>query len=185
MLLLENYDVKLIRLTDDKIEMVRKWRNDSSIQRFMEYRDKITPLMQEKWFKSVDNSSNFYFIINFQNTDIGVINIKNIDSEKDEGEAGVFVYDDKYLNTDVAYRAHLVLFDYFFIEMGLKKISSHVLSDNKRAIRFTAFLGFVKCENQEAFYNQEYNLIKEDYLKNINRLRFIKKWNVLNNNNIL
>ncbi len=42
-LILENYGVRLKRLTHDKIELLRQWRNDPKIQQYMFYREYITP----------------------------------------------------------------------------------------------------------------------------------------------
>jgi hypothetical protein len=55
----EKYGVKLERLTADKIELVRNWRNDPKISQYMEFRDHITAEMQKKWFASVDNENNY------------------------------------------------------------------------------------------------------------------------------
>lgn len=172
---LQNYDVKLILLTKDKVELVRQWRNDPKISQYMEYRTYITPEMQQNWFNKINNGKNFYFIINYNKEDIGLINIKDYDSIAKEGEAGVFIYEDKYINTDIAYRAHLVLFDYFFQNNIIEIIRSHILDENTRAIRFAQFLGSKKI------FDKEYRLSKGDYLNNRNRLHFIKKWTLMQN----
>ena len=39
----EKYGITLKRLTVDKIELVRNWRNDPKISQYMEFRDYITP----------------------------------------------------------------------------------------------------------------------------------------------
>ena len=173
--IIENYGVKLIPLCEDSLEMVRIWRNDLKISQYMEYRDYITPEMQKKWFSNLNKDTNFYYIINYNNEDIGLINIKDYDSIKKDGEAGIFIYEDKYLNTDIAYRAHLVLFDCFFDKINLNKIKSHILDSNARAIRFAKFLGSKKIDDEN------YILAKENYFNNKNRLHFVKKWNCLTN----
>ena len=177
-IVLEGYGVKLKRLTHDKIEMLRQWRNDPKIQQHMFYREYITPEMQERWFAKLDKRCNFYFIIEYNDKEIGLINVKDIDYEKMTGEGGVFIYDDIYLNSDVAYRAHLVMFDYFFEEIKLQSIYSHMISDNIRAIRFAQYLGCVKL--RETDQSCEYNLTRETYLNNKNRQHFLKRWNYYN-----
>jgi RimJ/RimL family protein N-acetyltransferase len=172
---LEKYDVVLQRLTEDKIEMVRNWRNDPKISQFMEFRQEITSEMQKKWFRSIDNERNLYYIIVYKGEEIGLINIKDIDEHSLSGEGGIFIYSDKYLNTDVSYRAHLCLFDYYFEELGYNELRSHILSSNKRAIRFAEFLGSQKIGDKE------YSLLKENYESNNNRQRFINKYNKLKN----
>lgn len=175
---LNNYGVTLRRLTHDKIEMLRQWRNDPKIQQYMFYRDYITPEMQEAWFKRINNENNYYFIIEYEGKEIGLINVKDIDYEQKTGESGVFIYDDAYLNTDVAYRAHLVMFDFIYGELGLLNTYSHIIGDNGRALRFMFFLGG-KAQS-DAPDNTAYILFAEDYLNNKNRQHFLKRWNHFN-----
>lgn len=177
-LVLEGYGVTLRRLTHDKIEMLRQWRNDPKIQQHMFYREYITPEMQERWFANLDQHTNFYFIVEYDGMEIGLINVKNVDYEKRYGESGVFIYEDKYLNTDVAYRAHLVMFDYMYEVLKLDYTYSHMLPDNSRAVRFMEFLGGVVVERHGTSLYCE--LHAEKYLNNKNRLRFIQRWNHFN-----
>ena len=177
-LVLTNYGVTLRRLTHDQIEMLRQWRNDPKIQKYMFFRQEITPQMQEQWFASLDPHTNFYFIIEYEGEAIGLINVKNVDYEKRNGESGVFIYEDKYLNTDIAYRAHLLMFDYIYEELKLDYTYSHMLGDNSRAVRFMEFLGGEVVEkHEETFYCE---LHAEKYLNCKNRLRFIQRWNHFN-----
>lgn len=176
-LVLSNYGVTLRRLTHNKIEMLRQWRNDPKIQQYMFYREYITPEMQERWFVNLDKEHNYYFIIEYEGKEIGLINVKNIDFEKSNGESGVFIYDDSYLSTDVAYRAHLVMFDFIYEVLGLDYTYSHMLDDNSRAIRFAQFMGS-KADIQ--IDNNTYVLYADDYLNNSNRMHFLKRWNHFN-----
>ena len=167
---LKKYEVVLTRLTHDKIEMVRNWRNHPKIAKFMEYKEYITPEMQETWFNKINNEHNYYFIIEFEGKEIGLINMRNIDYEKGQGEGGIFIYDDEYLNSDVSFRASLCQADFCFETLGFKKIIAHILSDNKRAIQYNKFLGFKKAENQETISNQLYTLQADDYFKKRERI---------------
>ena len=181
---ISNYDVSLELLTENKIEMIRQWRNDPKIQQYMEYRETITPEMQKKWFDKLNNGKdNFYFILQYKGEDIGLINVKDIDYEKKTGESGIFIYQDKFLNTDISYRAHLVMFDYFFDNLALESLYSHVLQTNKRAQRFTLFLGGFLADNQESVDNQLYIISKDAYKNNKNRIRFVERYNLMKNKN--
>lgn len=173
---IEKYGITLRRLTHDKIELVRQWRNNPKISQYMEFREYITPEMQERWFKNIDNKENLFYIIVINNEEIGLINIKDIDLTSHSGEGGVFIWDDRYLNSDVSYRAHLALFDAVFENNIVSQIISHVLSDNRRAQRFTQFLGFQLAEGQDLIYNQLYILDSNTYFSNKNRERYNKKY---------
>lgn len=164
------YNVSLVRLTEDKIEMVRQKRNDPKISQYMEYREYITPEMQTAWFNRINNDNNFYFIINYDNKEIGLINIRDIDYNEKCGEPGIFIWDDEYLNSDVSFRAVCALSDFGFETLKLSKFVIHVLSDNKRAIKFNKAFGYKQANGQENIYNQQYTLEKEQYLLNKNRI---------------
>ena len=96
-----NYGVTLSRLTEDKIELVRNWRNDPKIAQYMEFKEHITPEMQLNWFKKINNENNYFFIIEFEGKEIGLINVKDIHYSEKVGEGGIFIYDDNYLNSDI------------------------------------------------------------------------------------
>lgn len=168
---INNYGITLRRLTRDKIEMVRNWRNDPKIQRFMEFRDYITPEMQQKWFDRINNDNNYYFIIVFRGKEIGLTNIKDIDYEKGTGEGGIFIYDDEYLNSDISFRCAMCTGDFIFYTLKLKLSLAHICRDNKRAIQYNKLLGLKLAENQENNYNQLYTLNKEDFEKSAAKIK--------------
>ena len=169
---LTKYGVTLKRLTNDKIELVRNWRNDPKISQYMEFREYITVEMQEKWFEKVNNDNNFFFIIEFEGKEIGLSNAKDIDYHLKTGEGGIFIYDDAYLNSDVSFRANLCGADFFFEELDMNKLIAHILKNNKRAIQYNLFFGYKLQPDQDNVENQLYYLEKKDYLKN---REFIKK----------
>lgn len=173
------YGVTLQRLTEDKIELVRCWRNDPKISQYMEYREHITAEMQKKWFAKVDNDQNYYFIICYKGQEIGLTNVKDVDFAAKTGEGGIFIYEDSFLNTDVPFRVIFALNDFCFDELKLESMVAHIMSDNKRAIDFNVLLGYKKCGGQDdSSCNGEnarkltYILQKNDYFKQ--RDRFAK-----------
>jgi len=177
---ISGYGVTLRRLTEDKIETVRNWRNDPKIRNTMFFQEFITPEMQKSWFNTVNNDSNYYFIVEYKGEEIGLINVKDIDKSKGCGESGIFIYEDRYLSTDIAYRAHLVMFDYMFDVIGLSYLYSHIRNDNNKAVRFSLFLGAYKDEQMCNDESQAFVITKENYQSNKNRKRFIEKWNIIN-----
>lgn len=141
-LTLTGYGVTLHRLTHDKIEMLRQWRNDPKIQQYMIYRDYITPEMQEKWYEKINNNNNFYFIIEYDGREVGMINIKDVDYEKKTGEPGIFIYDDDLWNSDVGMRASFCFGNFVWDTLGLELMYIHVVASNKRALEYNLFLGY-------------------------------------------
>jgi len=162
---IEGYGIALERLTLDKIELLRNWRNDPKIQQYMEYREYITPEMQRNWFDRINNKYNYYFIITCDGKDIGLVNLKNIDYERKCAEPGIFIYEDEYLNGDTGIRAAVLNTDFAFETLNLKYLYGHVLKTNKRAVRFNSLFGYSKATGQEDVLNQLYTVDKETYLQ--------------------
>lgn len=162
---ISNYGVTLRRLTEDKIEMIRNWRNDPKIVQYMEYKEYITPEMQKKWFDKINNENNYYFLIEVNSKEIGLINIRDINYTKLEGEAGIYIYDDKFLNSDISFKSVTILFDFCFEQLSLERIIAHVLKTNKRAIKYNTALGFQLADANDPNTNQLYLLTKEQYTK--------------------
>lgn len=148
-LILENYGVRLKRLTHDKIELLRQWRNDPKIQQYMFYREYITPEMQERWFKNLDKKCNYYFIIEYDGKEIGCINIRDIDWEKKTGEPGIFIYDDDYLDSDVAMRAGFCMEDWIWNDLKLESQTIEVRRSNRRALQYNIAIGYEEIPKQQ------------------------------------
>ena len=164
MLVLEQYGVRLVRVQEKDIEMVRNWRNQSDIANYMEYRNFITPEAQKIWFKSVNNRNNYYFIIEFEGKQVGLINAKNYDAGLGFGEGGIFISDKDYISSFAAVFATLCLLNFMFLKLNVSKISRiRILRDNDRAIHYNKLLGYKLLSDQEHVDNQLYELHVDDY----------------------
>lgn len=167
---IEEYGIILKRLTEDKIELLRQWRNNPKIQQYMEYREFITPEMQKVWFNKINNANNHYFIIEVEGKEIGCINVRDVDFDKGEGEPGIFIWDDDYINSLYSFKSCIILTDFCFYDLGLKRLIIHVLKDNKRAKEFNKAFGYILSPNQENIHNQEYTLSPDNYEIKKNRI---------------
>ena len=166
-LVLTNYGVTLRRLTHDKIEMLRQWRNDPKIQQYMFYKEYITPEMQEQWFANLDPRCNYYFIIEYKGEEVGCVNIRDIDWETKTGEPGIFIYADDCLNSDVGARANLCLKDFIWNELKLETITTEVVRTNKRALQMSRAMGYREMPLQPGDSEDKIRMImtREDALK--------------------
>lgn len=185
MITISKYGIQLVQLSQDKIELVRKWRNSDKIKKYMEYKDYISPEMQQKWFDKISNTTNdFFFIIIENNKEVGLVNIKNVEWSKRIGEWGVFVWDDLCLHNGTAYKAALRLYEFAFNVLHLDNIEAHIINNNIRSIKYHERLGYKLLDNQinvsDKEVNQLYILTKESYIKHkplvmdkINKTRLI------------
>jgi len=169
-MIIQKGDIRFIRLREEDIDIVRKWRNSQEITQFMEFRDFISEEMQQEWFESVDTIYNLYFIIEYKGEKVGLINGKNVNWEEMSMEAGVFYWKKELYNSEVPIIATLIFGDLGVISSGLTTYA-HILRDNSRAVRFNKMIGFELCDDQENVENQLYKMSKESYLAHSARLR--------------
>jgi hypothetical protein len=165
MLILEQFDVRLIRLQCDDLELVRNWRNSAHVRDNMVYKDYITEDMQNAWFESINNLNNYYFIIEYDSKKVGVINTKNFDKVHGFGEGGIFIGDQAYEHSFAAVYASLCLLNFvFYMLRDINKSHIRILKDNFRAIQYNKLLGYEWVEDSEDGLNEIYQLTKENYL---------------------
>lgn len=168
---IERYGIVLERLKPDQIEMVRQWRNDPKIAKFMFYKGEITSSMQVEWFAGIDNEENFFFVIHYKNQPVGLINVSSIDWEEKTAYSGIFVYDEKYWGTDVPVLASLAVLDVFFYLFNLQLIYAKVKDTNQAAHSYNSSLGFVRTKKIEFGKGDEYLLQKEMYAIHTKEIR--------------
>ena len=167
---LSKYGITLARLREEDTELVRQWRNSPQITQFMEYREYITPEMQQDWFKSIDNFDNFYFVIEYEGKKIGLINSSKIEWDTVSSEGGIFLWDEQYYETFVPVWASLCLLESTFFVLGAEKSVIKTLRDNQRAKKLNTHLGYVMMDGQEEEYNQSYLLTRESFFRHAPRL---------------
>ncbi len=169
----KKYGITLSRITEGDIELVRQWRNHPDIMKTMQFREYITPEMQKKWFDSINNLHNHYYIIQYKNEKIGLINNKNIDWEKQTSEAGIFIWNDSF--NFAALLASLLLCEIgFYVVPGQEKggVSFiNVLRDNKFAIDYNKLLGYEIYHDDPAENTVRYILTRENFEKHTQKLR--------------
>ena len=178
MAILRNKCISLVPLKKEDIEMVRSWRNDREVSQFMAFREQISPEQQIKWFDSINNDRNRFFVIQIHEQPVGLTEFKKIDFEKREAEAGIFIHDKKYHNSIFPCAISILLLDYGFGELNLGEVLAHILDSNRRAVRYNKFLGFETDSEPDASGNRLYHLTKSRYLNAVGKYRKIIQENL-------
>lgn len=173
MLILKQYGITLKRVVEGDLEEIRFWRNQNFISENMIYREEISKQDQLRWFQSINNKLNYYFIIiNDEGDRIGVINSKDVDLQKGEGEGGIFIWNQEVWNTQVPSLASLVLLNFSMLMLNSFKCSKiKVLKANSTAIKYNQSLGYVITNDFEQCDYLEMKLTKNSYLEATSKLR--------------
>lgn len=165
MLSLKQFDVELRRLQLEDIELVRKWRNEAHVAQQMIYREYITTEMQLKWFDTINNQYNYYFLILFKGNKVGLINAKDYDLERGFGEGGIFIGDKAYEDSFAAVFASLCLLNFvFYLLPHISKSRIRVLKTNVRAIQYNKLMGYEEISGAKNTHDQLFELSRERYL---------------------
>jgi RimJ/RimL family protein N-acetyltransferase len=164
MLELEQFEVKLRRISMDDIELVRNWRNSEFVRSKMFLKDPISREQQLAWFQSIDNARNYYFIIEFDQKDVGVINAKDFSMDNGFGEGGIFIGEPDYESSFAAVYASLCLLNFVYYGLGnINKSRIRILKSNERAIQYNKLLGYNVLESQDNENSLLMELTKENF----------------------
>ncbi len=145
---IERYGIVLESLGHDHLEMVRLWRNQDFVRTNMQFKELLSRADQERWFNSLDQNKNLYWVIRSHDYPIGLIHIKDIDSEKSNGEAGIFIGEPSYLEMPQPMLAILLMMELAFSILKLKTLLAKIKSGNIHAIRFNERLGYQLIPDQ-------------------------------------
>ncbi len=148
-MIISKYNISFIRLREEDIELVRQWRNHPSISRFMVYREHITKEMQKKWFASINNNLNLYFIIEYKGRKIGLINGKDINWQEKTMETGIFIWNKYYRKTHIPTLCTMIFAELGVAIWGLKPRAT-ILKSNATALKYNKMLGFKVVEDDPA-----------------------------------
>ena len=160
--------LKSIQLED--IELIRNWRNSKYVNEFFIFRGHISKERQKNWFEEVSTSGmDYYFLILVGSKPIGVTEVKKINWDLREGEAGIFIGEKGYRNSLHAFEAVVLRNNFSFYELNLIKIRAQVLENNTRALRFSQCFGYKEIGKKKVTINNRIHsavlleLTKYDY----------------------
>ncbi len=150
---IKNFGIILESLNLETAELIRNWRNNPQINKFMDYKKIISFEDQKLWFEKIQKQNSNYFLIRKEDLPIGMIHIEKIDLEDCSAHVGLFIGDSTYQGTGIALSASLCLLEYAFETLNLHLVYAKVKNDNTQAIQYNQFLGF---ENHEKI-NDEFS----------------------------
>lgn len=167
---LHRYGIRLRRIEFSDIELIRHHRNKREIRGLMRYQRRISKRKQRKWFEGINNYLNYYFMIEVQEKQIGLINCKDVDLKKEVGEGGIFIWDPDYIGTPYPLLASVLLIDFLFNILKIGKTSViNILPTNVKAINYNKFLGY-KVTGNNPDKSVRLTLTKEDFNEKLPKL---------------
>ena len=174
MLILAQYDVRLIRVQPEHLGLILRWRNSDSVRKNMFIQDLLQEKDQLAWFHSINNASNYYLIIEYLGVKVGLIHAKNFSEEEGIGEGGIFIGENEYLETWASVMASICFLNFIFSKLEINRSIVRVQAQNKSAISYNLQLGYkiefedvneIRMVLEKDDFFQKYNLLKSTLSK--------------------
>lgn len=151
-----------VSVSEDNLELVRTWRNREEVREKMVYKNCIQFDDQLKWYRSIRNISNIYYVAQYKSIPFAVMNFKQINWDAEFAESGIFVGLKEFLITEFPAIAALLLMDFAFQSLGFEKIFSKTLISNSNLTSYSRKLGYQLISSDEL--TQNWQLQKNDFL---------------------
>lgn len=142
--MIKKHGINLVPLDIGHLTMLREWRNGEFVRSKMLNQKPISQQQHQDWFRGLDHSRQYHFIIEDGIGNYGSCNLilKVDEQNKLYAESGIFAANEHKASSLTPVKAICILYDWAFNSLAVSYISAHIRENNKRAIRFNKKLGF-------------------------------------------
>ena len=128
--------VKFIKLNEEFLEIVRKWRNTPEISKHMYTDHYITKKEHKNWFNKMRNDpTKKYWIINLNNKNVGLVSLFDIDRHNKRCYWAYYLADPSSRGIGLGRLIELNVYTYVFEKLGLNKLCCEVLAQNQLVVK--------------------------------------------------
>jgi RimJ/RimL family protein N-acetyltransferase len=152
----EAHGIALRPLREEDLSLTLAWRNREGVRQRFVNPEPIAPAAHSAWFaKYLDKTDDIVFIATQGGGGpcIGQLAIYAIDMEQRQAEIGRFVAAPQFQGRGLMRMALQALIDRARDELQLRRLVLSVRSDNARAIRLYAGLGFAEVSRGDGLVN--------------------------------
>ena len=133
--------LKFIKLQEKHLEQVLNWRIKPEITRFMLTNVENDIEKQNKWFKKISKDPTCqYWIIQYNNNEIGLICLVDIDHVNKKCNIGYYIGEENYRIFAAVFLPYV--YNHVFFKMNFNKINGEVIESNKAILKIHAMHGY-------------------------------------------
>lgn len=146
------YDLRLLPIERDDLQMLRRWRNDYRIWKWCRQNDLISEVSQQNWFErqAADPTMRMYKMCAPSGEAVGVCGLTSIDTLCRRAELSLYIEPARQ-KEGLGKRALSTLLCHGFVNMGLNLIWCETFEGNHAAKMFESS-GFKKEGTRRQFY---------------------------------
>ncbi len=121
-----------------------RWINDPDVRRFLNNSFPQNERDEEEWVSSLSKKTNniVFALETLSGSPIGVMGLHNIKWRDGVATTGAFIGEKEYWGKGLGSEAKLLLLDYAFNTLNLRKICSDVIAFNERSYKYSLKCGY-------------------------------------------
>jgi UDP-4-amino-4,6-dideoxy-N-acetyl-beta-L-altrosamine N-acetyltransferase len=172
--------IRLRTINSDDLKKIMLWRMSPEVTQYMYTDPQLTMEKQKKWYKKINSDATCkYWIITYDNIDIGVVGLTDIDLANRRCNWNWYIGEISYRGSGIAQQVQYNICDYVFEKLQLNRLYSEVLATNLRNIKAYEKCGYMvegilkeHILKNNVFYdvaicgitNSKWKAIKQDYI---------------------
>lgn len=155
-----------------------RWINDPKVRHYLSTTMPLTEKQEEEWFEGLgkDESKIDLIIETKDGKPIGLMGIHKIDWRSGVGTTGALIGEKEYWGQGYGTDAKMILLDYAFNTLGLRKICSGAMAFNKRSIRYSLHCGY-KVEGRLRRHTFRNGKFQDQIVLGVFRDEWLPIWN--------
>jgi len=125
-------------------EFCLRWINDPEVNRYWAAHLPVTEKKEEEWFDALANKPGeiAFGIETLEGNLVGMLALMNINVKDRTAISGTVIGEKEYWNKGFGTDAKMILLDYAFNTLNLRKINSSVSAFNKRSLLYNFHCGY-------------------------------------------
>jgi RimJ/RimL family protein N-acetyltransferase len=128
----------------EDVPLLVRWMNDPEVTQYLGAHTPMLEADEEEWFEKLPKrkSSDIILTIVVDGKAIGIMGLHDISWKNRTAETGTFIGEKEYWGQGYGSEAKMLLLDYAFNALGLRKICSSVFAYNERSLKYSLKCGY-------------------------------------------
>ena len=158
---------------ESDIPYLYKWINDPKVRQYLNAYMPMTMTDEQSWYESLTSRKpkDIILMIEVDGTPIGNMGIHGINMQNGTATTGAIIGEKEYWGKGYGSDAKMILLDYAFNTLNLRKIYSTVIAFNERSLKYS-----LKCGYKEEGRRKLHHYKKGQYWDDIQLAVFKEDW---------
>lgn len=168
------------------VPMLTQFINNPEVSQYLLKRDPVMILQEERWIEELAQKSDHWVLgiaLRKSGELIGTMGLGNIDWIARHGTTGSLIGEERYRGRGYGTEAKMLLLEWAFNELNLRKVFSRALDFNGRSIRYSE-----KCGYREEARIREFlwkgGKLRDEIILSVSQENFLQLWEKFKKTNL-